>query len=75
MSEHVKLTSGKGTMAQRIADRLKNSGAGSGAEQTIQTGNSPQRVYHNLHCSGQRGPMSNEGGAQGGPLGNPRSGR
>jgi hypothetical protein len=28
MSEHVKLTSGMGSMAQRLADRQKNSGAG-----------------------------------------------
>jgi hypothetical protein len=38
-------------MEQRIANRLKNSG-GEQCDTTVKTGNSPQRVFHNIHPSG-----------------------
>lgn len=42
-----------GTPEARIASRLKNSGAGAKPNTTVQTGNSPSRVYHNIHPPGQ----------------------
>jgi hypothetical protein len=41
-----------GTPAERIANRLRNSGAGAKPNTTVQTGNSPQRVFHNIHNAG-----------------------
>jgi hypothetical protein len=46
-----KLNPQHGTMEQRIANRLKNSG-GEQCDTTVKTGNSPQRVFHNIHPSG-----------------------
>jgi hypothetical protein len=46
------------SMEQRIANRLKNSGEGSGAETTVQHGSSDKRVFTNIHAGGhvkQRG--------------------
>jgi hypothetical protein len=40
------------SMAQRVADRLKNSGAGAKPDVTVQTGNSARRTFHNIHNSG-----------------------
>jgi hypothetical protein len=51
-----KLTSGKGSMEQRIANRLRNSGCDS-ADVKTQTGTGPTRVWHNIHQRGQ-GPVS-----------------
>jgi hypothetical protein len=41
-----------GDAAARIASRLKNSGAGANPNTTVQTGNSPTRVFHNIHQPG-----------------------
>jgi hypothetical protein len=49
----VKLT-GK-PLAQRIADRLQNSGAGAKPDLTTKQGDGPTRVHHNLHHSGSAG--------------------
>jgi hypothetical protein len=38
----------------RIANRLRNSG-GDDADVCVQTGDSAQRVFHNLHLSGSAG--------------------
>jgi hypothetical protein len=62
-----------GTPQERIANRLKNSGEGSGASVTVKHGEGPTRTVTNIHHSGQRGPMGNEGGK--GPLDHLRSGR
>jgi hypothetical protein len=40
------------TEEARIANRLRNSGAGAKPDTTVQTGNSPQRVFHNIHHAG-----------------------
>jgi hypothetical protein len=42
-----------GTPEARIASRLKNSGEGAKPNTTVQTGNSPNRVFHNIHIPGQ----------------------
>jgi hypothetical protein len=38
-------------MAQRIADRLRNSGDGTNPDVHTQQGTSPRRVHHNIHNS------------------------
>ena len=43
-----------GTAEARIASRLKNSGEGAKPNTTVQTGNSPNRVFHNIHIPGKR---------------------
>ena len=46
------------TPEARIANRLRNSGNSKEADVTTQTGNSPQRAFHNIHHKGnvmQRG--------------------
>jgi hypothetical protein len=74
MSKHVKLTSDKGPMAQRIADRLKNSGEGAGPDVTVTKGSGPTRTHTNIHHgAGQRGPM--HGPPDDGPLPPKGSGR
>ena len=40
------------SMAERIAKRLHNSGAGANPDLTTKTGDSPQRAFHNIHHSG-----------------------
>jgi hypothetical protein len=37
---------------QRIASRLKNSGAGAKPDTTVKTGNSARRTFHNIHNAG-----------------------
>jgi hypothetical protein len=65
-----------GSDAERINRRLANSGAGAKPDVTVTRGSGPTRTHTNIHfCAGQNGSMNNEGGKQGGPLGNPRSGR
>jgi hypothetical protein len=39
------------SMAERIANRLKNSG-GEEADHTVKTGDGPNRVFHNIHNPG-----------------------
>lgn len=46
----VKLTTDKGSMERRIADRLKPSSA-PGAAHTVQQGSGPQRVVTSIHHS------------------------
>jgi hypothetical protein len=50
MTAEVKLT-GK-PQAQRIADRLRNSGDGSNPNEHTVHGSGPTRVHHNIHHSG-----------------------
>jgi hypothetical protein len=38
-------------LEQRIADRLKNSGAGANPHVTVKQGENPQRTFHNIHYS------------------------
>ncbi len=52
MAGEVKLNPQHGSMADRIAKRGRNSGEGSGADHTVQTGHSPQRVFTNIHSTG-----------------------
>lgn len=39
------------SMAERIANRLKNSGDTKNADDVVQTGHSPNRVFTNIHRS------------------------
>lgn len=58
---------GKGP-AERIADRLRNSGVGRGTtpDVTVQKGNSPGRTFTNVHHSaGHHGTDPNPGMTQG----------
>ena len=61
------------SMAERVSRRLRNSGEGAGPDITIKTGDSPQRVFHNIHHSGsadQHGPPhKGEGDITGKPRG------
>jgi hypothetical protein len=50
MADNVKLTTPK-SMEQRISDRLKNSGEGANPDLVVKKGESPQRVFHNIHTS------------------------
>ena len=55
------------SMEERIAARLKNSGAGANPDVTVQKGNSPQRTFHNIHHSaGQGGSPNLDRGGKGG---------
>jgi hypothetical protein len=62
----IKLTSGKGSMSQRIADRLKPSNEKATAAETTVHGSGPTRVHTSLHHSGQQaahgGGRDSEGG-------------
>ena len=40
------------TAEARIANRLRNSGAGAKPEVTVQTGNTARRTFHNIHSAG-----------------------
>jgi hypothetical protein len=54
-------------LAQRITDRLANSGAGAKPDLSVQQGNSPQRTHTNIHHSGHvQGTKLNPGEAKGG---------
>jgi hypothetical protein len=73
MTEHVKQSK---TPDQRIADRLKPSNDRSSATSMVTHGTGPTRTVSSTHfCGAQQGTYSNTEGKQGGPLGNPRSGR
>jgi hypothetical protein len=63
MAHDVKLTSDKGSMQQRIADRLKNSGAGTNPHETAVHGTGPTRTYTNIHNSAGHAPVSNKEGS------------
>jgi hypothetical protein len=72
MAGEVKLTGP--SMEQRIANRLRNSGEGSGADVHTQQGNSAQRVHHNIHMTGnvsQKGPPEGTVRGPAGPIGAP----
>jgi hypothetical protein len=61
MPQDIKLTGP--SMAERIANRLKNSGAGAKPDITTKTGDGPTRVHHNIHNSAtNKGSGQNEGG-------------
>jgi hypothetical protein len=64
VAQEIKLTGP--SMAQRIADRLKNSGQGSGTNPDLTTkqGESANRVFHNLHF-GTGGPGVTGGAGKG----------
>ena len=47
MPDNIKLTGP--SMEQRIANRLKNSGEGAMPDVSVKKGESPQRVFHNIH--------------------------
>jgi hypothetical protein len=64
MSDNVKLTSGKGDMAKRIADRLRPSNEHSTADHHAVQGSGPTRASHTVHVSGSQrshGPLSPDG--------------
>jgi hypothetical protein len=57
------------SMAERIANRMRNSGQGSGTNpsQTVSKGEGPTRVHHNLHFSAtQSRPMNKRTESDGG---------
>jgi hypothetical protein len=62
----VRLTSDKGSMEKRIADRLKSSGEGAKPDVMVKTGNSPTRTITHLHHSatneGSSTKQTNKGG-------------
>lgn len=60
MSAEVKLTSGRGSMAERIADRLKPSNDLKNAEVIARHGSGPTRTVTTIHC-GNRGPLGGKG--------------
>jgi hypothetical protein len=59
VDDKTKLNPAHGTMEQRIANRLRNSG-GEEADHVVKTGNSPQRVFTNIHHSGSAGHHKGE---------------
>jgi hypothetical protein len=64
----VKLTSDKGSMEKRIADRLKNSGGGIPADVHAVQGSGPTRVHHNVHhASSNHGSTTKTANANSGP--------
>jgi hypothetical protein len=65
MAHSIKLTSDKGSMADRINARLNNSGAGANPDETVTKGSGPTRTVTNIHHgSTQHGSgTQNSGGA------------
>jgi hypothetical protein len=61
----VKLTSGEGSMQQRIDKRLRNSGEGASPDVTVQKGNSPLRTFTNLHHSASNETKEQNKGSRG----------
>jgi hypothetical protein len=61
----VKLTSGKGSMSQRIADRLKPSNEKSTAAEHAAHGGGPTRTSSTIHHGGSQG---SHGGGNDGPM-------
>jgi hypothetical protein len=50
------------SMAERISNRLKNSGEGANPNQTVTKGSGPTRTHHNLHFgASQSAPMNKRG--------------
>jgi hypothetical protein len=49
-------------MEKRIADRLKNSGAGANPDVSVKQGENPQRTFHNIHYSPN---LDRNGGSKG----------
>jgi hypothetical protein len=49
------------SMEERIAKRLLNSGEGAKPATCVQTGTSPQRVFHNIHATPNKQTGSGEG--------------
>jgi hypothetical protein len=69
MPDKVHLTTNKGSMSQRIADRLRPSNERTTATHSIQTGQGPTRTSHTVHHGGSQrqhggmpGPMTGDGG-------------
>lgn len=60
MAQDIKLTSDKGTMQQRIADRLRNSGTGAKPDETVVHGTGPTRTHTNIHHSANHTPIKSE---------------
>jgi hypothetical protein len=60
------------SMAERVNKRLRNSGAGAKPDVTVQTGNSPQRAFHNIHHSGSAGKHGSDNRGEGDISGNRR---
>ena len=58
------------TPEARIAARYRNSGDTKNADHVVQTGNSPNRLFTNIHSHGQGGPARRvdleKGGIKGG---------
>jgi hypothetical protein len=52
MSDNVKLTSGKGSMSERINNRMKPSN--DKGDHHVVTGSGPQRVSHSIHHGGSQ---------------------
>jgi hypothetical protein len=61
MSHDVKLTSGKGSMSQRIADRLKPSNDHRSADDHASHGSGPTRTHTTVHRSGGQHSGGNDG--------------
>jgi hypothetical protein len=64
MASDIKLTSGEGSMQQRIEKRQRNSGVGKDVRPdfTVKQGNSPLRTFHNVHHgSTTHGASNNQG--------------
>jgi hypothetical protein len=61
MSQDPKLTSGKGSMEQRIANRLKPSNA-PGADHTVHQGSGPTRTVTTVHHGANHTKPQDEGG-------------
>jgi hypothetical protein len=51
MAHETKLTSDKGSMQQRIADRMKSSGAGTNPDVMVKHGTGPTRTVTHIHHS------------------------
>lgn len=62
MKGEVKLATNK-TMAQRVQDRLDNSGSGANPHVSIKTGDGPTRTHTNIHYSPN---LDRNGGDKGG---------
>lgn len=59
-----KLDPNHGSMADRVAKRLNNSGAGAGADEVVKKGEGPTRTVSHVHHGGYQhnSRFQNEGG-------------
>jgi hypothetical protein len=64
MDDKTKLNPAHGTMEQRIANRLRNSG-GEEADHIVKKGDGPTRTITNIHHSGTAGQHGNNKGSGG----------